>query len=114
MLAATVLAATACSGARQAAAGTASASPAPLGACETRITDFDGVGAVITSNADGTLASVDIIKAANAAARAKAVDDAVHYFGPVHRDTRVMVRQSKWGLSVLTDSCGRPVEAPPR
>lgn len=71
--------------------------------------DFDGVEAVVTSNADTTLASVEIVKAPDAVSRARAIDDAIHYFGPVRRDTRVMTRQSRWGLATLTDPCGRPV-----
>jgi hypothetical protein len=74
--------------------------------------DFDGVQAVVTSNSDASLAGVEIVKAPDAATRAKAIDDAIHFFGPVRRDTRVMTRQSRWGLATLTDPCGRPV-APP-
>ncbi|HXF35352.1 MAG TPA: hypothetical protein VN603_12335 [Candidatus Acidoferrales bacterium] len=88
------------------------ASPAPLGSCESRIMDFDGAEVVVTSNVDTSLASVEIVKAPNAAARSRAVDDAIHAFGPVKRDTRVMTRQSKWGLTTLTDPCGRPVALP--
>ena len=86
-----------------------SPSPPPLGSCETRIVDVDGAQAVITSNADGSLASVEIVKAPDAATRVKAIDDATHYFGPVRRDTRVVARQSRWGLTTYTDPCGRPV-----
>lgn len=89
-----------------------SASPAPLGSCESRIMEIDGAELVVTSNVDTSLASVEIVKAPNAAARSRAVDDAIHSFGSVRRDTRVMTRQSKWGLTTLTDPCGRPV-APP-
>ena len=74
--------------------------------------DFDGAEVVVTSNVDTSLASVEIVKAPNPAARSRAVDDAIHAFGPVKRDTRIMTRQSKWGLTTLTDPCGRPV-APP-
>jgi hypothetical protein len=74
--------------------------------------DFDGAQVVVTSNVDTSLASVEIVKAPNAAVRSRAVDDAIHVFGAVRRDARVMTRQSKWGLTTLTDPCGRPV-APP-
>jgi len=74
--------------------------------------DFDGAEVVVTSNADSSLASVEIVRAPNAAARARAVDDAIHWFGPVRRDARVMTRSSKWGLTTLTDPCGRPVASP--
>lgn len=74
--------------------------------------DFDGAQVVVTSNVDTSLASVEIVKAPNASVRSRAVDDAIHLFGPVRRDARVMTRQSKWGLTTLTDPCGRPV-APP-
>lgn len=74
--------------------------------------EFDGAEVVVTSNVDTSLDSVEIVKAPSASARSRAVDDAIHLFGPVRRDTRVMARQSKWGLTTLTDPCGRPV-APP-
>lgn len=74
--------------------------------------EFDGAEVVVTSNVDTSLASVEIVKAPSASTRSRAVDDAIHSFGPVRRDTRVMTRQSKWGLTTLTDPCGRPV-APP-
>jgi hypothetical protein len=76
--------------------------------------EIDGVQAVVTSNIDNSLASVEIVKAPDAATRANAVDDAIHYFGPVKRDARVITRQGRWwGLPTLTDPCGRPV-APQR
>jgi hypothetical protein len=93
-------------------AGSSNASPEPLQSCESRIMDFDNAEVVVTSNVDGTLASVEIVKAPNAEVRSRAVDDAIHAFGPVKRDIRVMTRNSKWGLTTLTDPCGRPV-APP-
>jgi hypothetical protein len=103
---------TACSSGHRA-GESASASPEPLGSCESRIMEFDGAEVVVTSNVDTTLASVEIVKAPSAAARERAVDDAIHRFGPVRRDTRVMTRQSKWGLTTLTDPCGRPVAPSP-
>jgi hypothetical protein len=94
------------------ATGSPSASPSPLGSCETRVTVIDGVQVVVTSNIDQSLASVEIVKAPDPAAAARAVDDAIHEFGPVRRDNNVEMRQSKWGLSTMTDPCGRPVPAP--
>ena len=85
------------------------ASPSPLGSCETRVIVIDGVQVVVTSNIDQSLASVEIVNAPDRAAASRAVDDAVHEFGPVRRDSHVEVRQSKWGLSTVTDPCGRPV-----
>jgi hypothetical protein len=70
--------------------------------------DLDGMQVVVTSNLDNSLASVEVVKAPSSAARARAVDDAIHLFGPLRRDTRVIARQSKWGLTTLTDLCGRP------
>ena len=87
------------------------ASPSPLGSCETRVMVVDGAEVVVTSNIDQSLASVEIVNAPDRTAAARAVDDAVHEFGPVRRDSRVEVRQSKWGLSTMTDRCGRPVPA---
>jgi hypothetical protein len=72
---------------------------------------IDGAQVVVTSNVDQTLASVEIVTAPDRASAARAVDDAVHEFGPVRRDSHVEVRQSKWGLSTMTDPCGRPVPA---
>jgi hypothetical protein len=72
---------------------------------------IDGAQVVVTSNIDASLASVGIVKAPDPAAAARAVDDAIHEFGPVRRDSHVEVRQSKWGLSTMTDRCGRPVPA---
>ena len=111
MYAVALILAAGCASARHAASGP-TPSPAPLRSCETRIMDFDGVQAVVTSNLDSSLASVEIVTAPDEASRRKAVDDAIHYFGPVRRDTRVTTRQSRWGLSTLTDPCGRPVPPP--
>jgi hypothetical protein len=98
---------------RSAASATAAPSPgaSPLGSCETRVTIIDGAQVVVTSNVDQSLASVEIVKAPDRATAARAVDDAVHQFGPLRRDSHVVLRQSKWGLSTLTDPCGRPVPA---
>jgi hypothetical protein len=103
-----LLLAAGCTSARHA-ADSAPASPSPLGSCESRILEFDGAEVVVTSNVDTSLASVEIVKAPNGAVRERAVDDAIHVFGPVRRDTRVITRQSKWGLTTLTDPCGRPI-----
>ena len=73
---------------------------------------IDDVEVVVTSNINQSLASVEIVGGApDRAAAARAVDDAIHEFGPVRRDGHVVVRQSKWGLSTMTDPCGRPVPA---
>ncbi|HKE37240.1 MAG TPA: hypothetical protein VKB39_07405, partial [Candidatus Baltobacteraceae bacterium] len=88
-----LLLAAGCTAAHRAQSSTGS--PAPLGSCESRIMEFDNAEVVVTSNVDGTLASVEIVKAPNAEARSRAVDDAIHAFGAVKRDTRVMTRNSK-------------------
>ncbi len=91
-----------------------SASPSVLVSCETRVMTVDGAEIVVTANVDGSLASVEIVNEPNLAAGTRAIDDAVHAFGPVRRDSHVVARQSKWGLATLTDPCGRPVPLPSR
>ncbi len=102
----------ACSPARHAgAAAAASASPAPLLSCETRTVDVDGAQVLVTSNADASLASARVLSATDLAAAGKAVAQVTREFGPMRTDTRVVERPNKWGLTTLTDPCGRPLPA---
>jgi hypothetical protein len=104
----------ACASSHHGAQSSPSASPSALGSCETRVMTVDGAEIVVTANVNGSLASVEIVNEPNHATGTRAVDDAVHAFGPVRRDSRVVARQSKWGLATLTDPCGRPVPLPSR
>ena len=104
---AVIVAAAGCSSARNASSAQ-DATPAPLAACETRELDVDGADVVVSSNADASLASVRVVEAPDAATREAAVTDVERFFGPVRRDARVIARPNKWGLTTLTDACGRP------
>jgi hypothetical protein len=105
----TILFLPACSNAHNAASSNASASPGPLRACEVREVAFASGNAVVTSNADGSLASVKVTDARDAAANAGALADAKRIFGPIRVDKHVVAHQLKWGLTTYTDRCGRPV-----
>ena len=108
----TLIVLAACSNAAQATSNgspDASATPAPLFSCESREITIDGSDLVVQANADRTLASILIVRAPDDDARAKAFEDARKAFGDPHPDTRTQSRQFKWGLTQLTDMCGRPV-----
>jgi hypothetical protein len=96
-------------------AGTVSPSPSPvpLQSCETRELNLDGADLVVQANADGSPASIIVVRAPNDDARAKALDAAHHAFGAPHRDGQMMQRTSKWGITTLADACGRPVSPAP-
>jgi len=96
-----------CTSARHA---VASSKPAlsPLTPCESREVSLDGTDAVVTSNADSTLASVRVVDASNDASRREALAAIYHTFGAVHVDNDLVARSSKWGLATWTDRCGRP------
>lgn len=113
--AAALLALGACSGSANSAAseGNARESPAPLRGCEMRELTLDGVDLVVSSNADGSLASIAIVGEASRENRTRALEEAEQRFGPIRRDDRTTTRVSKWGITVLTDPCGRPITAPP-
>jgi hypothetical protein len=104
----TLLAVAACSGSHNAASGS-SASPSPLGACEVRVVAFDAGRALVTGNADGSLASVTMLDTPQRAAPAAVLTEATRAFGPLRDDARVVAHQSKWGLTTFTDACGRPM-----
>lgn len=104
---------TACGGQKSGTAqSAASASPAPLHACETREMTLDNVDLMLQANIDGTPSSITIVHAADRDAQDKAVEEARKLFGEPHADTRTMTHQSKWGIVEITDPCGRPVSAP--
>ncbi|MDE2482217.1 MAG: hypothetical protein KGN02_08500 [bacterium] len=104
----------ACSGHAQNDASPApDATPAPLSACEVRELRLDGAQLVVQSNLDGSAASIVVVRAPNDDVRTKAFQDAVKFFGEPHPDTRTQLRQYKWGLTQMTDMCGRPVIGSP-
>lgn len=114
LLLALALALAACSGhAGNDASPAPNATPSPLAACEVRELHLDGAELVVQANLDGTAASIVIVRSPNDDVRAKAFQDAVKFFGEPHPDTRTMTRQYKWGLTQLTDMCGRPVIGSP-
>ena len=84
------------------------ATPSPLKACETREVTLDGADLVVTANADATLSSVRVVDSNDNAASTAAEQSAERAFGPLHRDTRVIAHQNKWGLTTFSDECGRP------
>jgi hypothetical protein len=84
-------------------------SPDALRSCEEREITLDGADLVVQANADGTPASIVVIRAPNEEARVQAFEDARKDFGDPKPDPRTEVRQIKDGLTQLTDFCGRPV-----
>jgi hypothetical protein len=84
-------------------------SPDALRSCEERELTLDGADLVVQANADGTPASIVVIRAPDEEARVQAFQDARKDFGDPKPDPRTEVRQIKDGLTQLTDLCGRPV-----
>jgi hypothetical protein len=90
------------------------ASPDALRSCEIREFSLDGADLVVQANADGTPASIVVVRAPSHDARAQAFQDARKDFGDPNPDRRTEVRQYKDGLTQLTDLCGRPVMPTPK
>jgi Flp pilus assembly protein TadD len=114
LAAAIALAVAGCAGGRHSANAQSSpdAKPPPLSACETRELTLDGTVVVVSSNADGTLASATVVAPASPAARAKTLRHVRAAFGPSIRDSALIAHASKWGLTTWTDRCGHPVKPP--
>jgi len=109
------IASVACSGQHASdAAASPLPSPSPLQSCETRELTLDGTDLIVQANADGTAASIVVVRAADDDARTKALDNARHIFGEPHPDAQTVQRTNKWGLTSLTDPCGRPVSPKPQ
>jgi len=106
-----LLAVTGCAGGHQ----QSDASPSPQGSpealrsCEVRELSLDGADVVVQANADGTPASIVVIRAPSDDVRVKAFQDARKEFGDPNPDPRTQLRAYKDGLTQLTDMCGRPV-----
>jgi hypothetical protein len=86
-----------------------SSSPDALRSCEVRELSVDGADLVVQANADGTPASIVVVRAPSDDVRIKAFQDARTDFGDPNPDPRTEIRAYKDGLTQLTDMCGRPV-----
>ncbi|MGA7572178.1 MAG: hypothetical protein WCA80_15330 [Candidatus Aquilonibacter sp.] len=104
-----------CAGGRAQSDASPSPEPSPdaLRSCEVRELSLDGAELVIQANADGTPASIVVVRAPSDDVRVKAFQDARKDFGDPKPDPRTQVREYKDGLTQLTDLCGRPVMASP-
>ncbi|HKU81776.1 MAG TPA: hypothetical protein VJP76_06355 [Candidatus Tumulicola sp.] len=98
-----------CAAARHASAANADLSA--LRPCETRTVTLDGADVVVAANADGSVATIAVPTSAPSAAEALRQARAV--FGLPRVDTQRVAHQSKWGLVIWTDRCGRPVHVVP-
>ncbi len=87
-----------------------STTPVPLRPCESVELRVDDADVVLSTNPDGTLASVSVI-APTPHLRELALADVRSRYGEARPDTRVLSHQSKWGIPILTDSCGRSVKS---
>ena len=79
---------------------------AALHACETRQVELAGLDATVVANADASLAEVDLT-GGSSTGRQSAMREAYRAFGKPHADPNVRSIQSKWGLTMLVDRCGR-------
>jgi hypothetical protein len=112
-----LIALAACSAKHQEAASSvdisdAIASQEPLHACDSRTFDAGGVTVTLTSNTDASLGAIRLSDT-DAATRAQLLAAIRGRFGIAKPDTRVQTRPNKWGLNVLIDSCGRPLDLSP-
>jgi hypothetical protein len=88
------------------------ASQAPLRACDARTFDAGGVSVALTSNVDASLGSVRLSDG-DPVVRSQVLAALRQRFGNVKNDPRVQTRPNKWGLTVLIDPCGRPIDRSP-
>ena len=84
----------------------------PLRACDSRTFDAGGVDVTLATNIDGSLGSVRLSDA-DPVVRDQVLAAVRQHFGVVKRDTRVRTRPNKWGLNVMIDPCGRPLDLSP-
>ncbi len=109
-----LIAVTACSAKHRAAAAAAAVSDAvgsqpPLKACDLRTFDAGGIAVTLTSNVDASLGGVRVSDG-DPVIRAQILEAIRQRFGVVKSDRRVQTRPNKWGLTVLIDPCGRPLD----
>jgi hypothetical protein len=83
-----------------------------LRACDSRTFDAGGVTVTLTSNIDASLGAIRLSDT-DPATRAQVLAAIRQRFGIAKPDTRVQMRPNKWGLNVLIDSCGRPLDLSP-
>ena len=112
-----LIALAACSAKHQTAASAVAVSDAvggqaPLRACESRTFDAGDVNVTLTSNTDATLGAIRLSDA-DPAVRTQILAAIRQRFGVAKPDTRVQTRPNKWGLNVLIDACGRPLDLSP-
>jgi hypothetical protein len=88
------------------------ASQAPLRACDSRTFDAGGVSVTLTSNVDASLGAVRLSDG-DPVVRSQVLAAIRQRFGVVKNDPRVQTRPNKWGLTVLMDPCGRPIDRSP-
>jgi hypothetical protein len=88
------------------------ASQAPLRACDSRTFDAGGVSVRLTSNIDASLGAIRLSDA-DPVVRAQVLSAIRQRFGVVKNDPRVATRPNKWGLTVMIDACGRPLDLSP-
>jgi hypothetical protein len=96
-------------GAAEAAVSDAVASQPALRACEVRSFAAGGTDVTLVSNIDGSLGAVRMPDA-DPDLQAQVMTAVRQRFGAIKRDPRVQTKPGKWGLTVLTDSCGRPLD----
>ena len=84
----------------------------PLKACDARSFDAAGVNVTLTSNVDASLGGIRLSDG-DPVVRAQVLAAIRQRFGVVKTDRRVQTRPNKWGLTVLIDPCGRPLDLAP-
>jgi hypothetical protein len=109
-----LIAFTACSARHREAANAVAVSDAvaaqpPLKACDSRTFDAGGVNVNLTSNVDASLGSIRLSQT-NPVLRAQVLGAIRQRFGVEKSDRRIQTRPNKWGLTVLIDPCGRPLD----
>jgi hypothetical protein len=109
-----LLDATGCTQKHQAAASAAAAADAvaaqpPLKSCDARTFQAGGADVTLDANLDGSVGSLKI-QNADPALRAQILSLVRKRFGVPKRDPRVFTRAGKWGLTVMMDACGRPLD----
>lgn len=109
-----LIAFSACSARHRDAASAAAVSDAvgsqpPLKACDLRTFDAGGANVTLMSNVDASLGGVRVSDG-DPVVRAQVLAAIRQRFGVVKSDRRIQTRPNKWGLTVLIDPCGRPLD----
>jgi len=77
--------------------------------CESRSFDAGGAQVTLTTNLDGSLAAIKV-QNAGPDLRAQVMATVRQRFGAIKHDLRVSTHMNKWGLNVMMDPCGRPLD----